>query len=96
MKKVMLICAPVSSRSGYGDHARDLVHSFIKHDKYDVKIFDVPWGDCPRNALILDNENDKEIINRILPSPQLNKKPDVYIDIRIPNEFQDLEILILV
>ncbi len=88
MKKFMLICAPVSSRSGYGDHARDLVHSFIKHDKYDVKIFDVPWGDCPRNALILDNENDKEIINRILPSPQLNKKPDVYIDIRIPNEFQ--------
>ena len=38
MKKVMLICAPVSSRSGYGDHARDLTHSFLKHDKYDVKI----------------------------------------------------------
>ena len=31
MKKFMLICAPVSSRSGYGDHARDLVHSFIKN-----------------------------------------------------------------
>ena len=28
MKKVMLICAPVTSRSGYGDHARDLVLSF--------------------------------------------------------------------
>ena len=33
MKKVMLICAPVSSRSGYGDHARDLVTTFIDHDK---------------------------------------------------------------
>ena len=44
MKKLMLICAPVSSRSGYGDHARDLVYSFIKHDKYDIKIIDVPWG----------------------------------------------------
>ena len=31
MKKLMLICAPVSSRSGYGDHARDLVQSFIKN-----------------------------------------------------------------
>ena len=29
MKKVMLVCAPVTSRSGYGDHARDLVRSFI-------------------------------------------------------------------
>ena len=48
MKKFMLICAPVSSRSGYGDHARDLVRSFIKHDKYDVKIFDVNWGETPR------------------------------------------------
>ena len=31
MKKVMLISAPVSSRSGYGDHARDLVTSFIEN-----------------------------------------------------------------
>ena len=40
MKKLMLICAPVSSRSGYGDHARDLVRSFINLDKFDIKIFD--------------------------------------------------------
>ena len=47
----MLICAPVTSRSGYGDHARDLVWSFIEHDKYEIKIMDVRWGDTPRNAL---------------------------------------------
>ena len=28
MKKFMLICAPITSRSGYGSHARDLVWSF--------------------------------------------------------------------
>ena len=88
MKKLMLICAPVSSRSGYGDHARDLVHSFIKHNKYDIKILDVRWGECPRNALDNNNQNDIEIINRILPQPQMDKQPDVYVDIRIPNEFQ--------
>ena len=43
MNKLMLICAPVTSRSGYGDHARDLVTSFINHDKYDIRILDVPW-----------------------------------------------------
>ena len=86
MKKVMLICAPVTSRSGYGDHARDLVRSFIKHNKYDVKILDVPWGECPRNAL--DEVKDKEMMNCILPEPRMDKQPDVYVDIRIPNEFQ--------
>ena len=86
MKKFMLICAPVSSRSGYGDHARDLVRSFIEHNKYDIEILDVPWGDCPRNAL--DNEKDINIISRILKTNQVNRQPDVYVDIRIPNEFQ--------
>ena len=86
MKKVMLICAPVTSRSGYGDHARDLVRAFIKHDKFDVKILDVPWGETPRNAL--DGKLDKNIIDCILPEPKMNQQPDVYVDIRIPNEFQ--------
>ena len=63
MKKLMLICAPVTSRSGYGDHARDLVTSFIEHDKYDIKIMDVRWGECPRNALNEDNEDNKKIKN---------------------------------
>ena len=41
MKKLMLICAPVTSRSGYGDHARDLVRAFLKLDKFNIKIIDV-------------------------------------------------------
>ena len=88
MKKLMLICAPVSSRSGYGDHARDLVWSFMKYDKYDIKILDVRWGECPRNALNKDNINDKRIIDCIMKQPQLDRQPDIYVDIRIPNEFE--------
>jgi glycosyltransferase involved in cell wall biosynthesis len=84
----MLICAPVSSRSGYGDHSRDLVRSFLQHDKYDIKIIDVPWGDCPRNALDENNSDDKKMIDCFLSQPQLDKQPDIYVDIRIPNEFQ--------
>ena len=52
MKKVMLICAPVSSRSGYGDHARDLVRAFLKLDKFNVKIWDVPWGQTPKKCVV--------------------------------------------
>jgi|TARA_Y100000310_G_scaffold220262_1_gene221731 glycosyltransferase involved in cell wall biosynthesis len=87
-KKLMLICAPVSSRSGYGAHARDLVWSFIQHDKYDIKILDVRWGDTPKNALNKDNTNDKKILECILPEPNLDRQPDIYVDIRIPNEFE--------
>ena len=82
----MLICAPVSSRSGYGDHARDLVHSFINHNKYDIKIYDVNWGETPRDAL--NEKKDEQIIKRILKEPKVNRQPDIYVDIRIPNEFQ--------
>ena len=87
MKKFMFICAPVSSRSGYGEHARDLVRSFIEHDKYDIKIMDVRWGDCPRNALDENNSEDKKILDCITHG-NLDKQPDIYVDIRIPNEFQ--------
>ena len=88
MERIMLITAPVTSRSGYGDHARDLVHSFIDHKDYVIKIIDVPWGDTPRTALDKNNEYDKQIIDRILTNPQLPSQPDVHVDIRIPNEFQ--------
>ena len=88
MKKLMVICAPASSRSGYGDHARDLIKSFIRHDKYDIKILDVRWGDCPRDVLRNSNNlEDKKIVDCILNEP-LTQQPDIYVDIRIPNEFQ--------
>ena len=82
----MLICAPVTSRSGYGDHARDVVRSFLKLNKFDIKIWDVNWGETPRDAL--DKKTDEQIIKRILKTPNVDKQPDVYVDIRIPNEFQ--------
>ena len=88
MKKLMLICAPVTSRSGYGAHARDLVRSLLDSDKYEIKILDVRWGECPRNALDKNNKNDKRILDCILPQPTLDRQPDVYVDIRIPNEFE--------
>ena len=90
MKKSMVICAPVTSRSGYGEHARDLVKSFIETEKYQAHIIDVPWGACPRNALDENNQDDKKILNLIVNADSIKGKPDIYVDIRIPNEFQQL------
>ena len=89
MKKIILLCAPFSSRSGYGDHARDLFESLLLGDKFDLRVIDVPWGECPRDALKIDNPIHQKIKNSILSDKNpLNQQPDVYIDIRIPNEFE--------
>ena len=88
MKKLMLICAPLSSRSGYGDHARDLFHSFHELDEFKIQVLDVRWGNCPRNALNPSNEKDKLILDAFLKENKLDRQPDVYVDIRIPNEFE--------
>ena len=88
MKKLMLICAPASSRSGYGDHARDLIWSFMDSNKYEIKILDVRWGDCPRNALDKNNPKDKQILDCVLAQANMDRQPDIYVDIRIPNEFE--------
>ena len=84
MKELLVYQGPVSSRSGYGDHARDVLRSFIKMDRFDIKVVDTPWGSCPRNAL--DVEKDKDISERFL-NYQLNKKPDVFVQVTIPSEF---------
>ena len=88
--ELVLICGPVSTRSGYGAHARDIFHSFYDIGKYDIMVADVRWGDTPRNALNIDNQKDKLIIDRLLQGPVLDRQPDIYVDIRIPNEFQQI------
>ena len=50
-KPICLVTAPVTTRSGYGAHARDICRALIKLDRYDVKIWGVRWGNTPMNAL---------------------------------------------
>ena len=51
MKKLLVLQGPVTSRSGYGDHTRDILKSLINMDKFDIKIVDMRWGDCPQNGI---------------------------------------------
>ena len=89
-KPVCLVTAPVATRSGYGAHSRDICRALIQLDKYDIKIWPVRWGSTPMNALHIDDPNDKMIIDRLLPEPNLPKQPDIHIHIVIPNEFQQI------
>ena len=89
-KPVVLVTAPVGTRSGYGAHSRDIVRSLIELDKYDVKVWPVRWGNTPVNALHTDDPNDKIIIDRLIPTPDLPKQPELHIHIVVPNEFQPI------
>ena len=89
-KPLLLIMAPVATRSGYGARSRDIARAIINSDKYEVKIWSTPWGSTPMNALNADNPKDKVIIDRLLPEPKLDRQPDVFIQITVPNEFQRL------
>ena len=54
-KPLILVTAPVATRSGYGNHSRDICRALIESDKYNVKIHAVRWGTTPMNALESDN-----------------------------------------
>lgn len=87
MKKFIVVQGPVSTRSGYGNHTRDLVTSLINADKYDIQVISLPWGNCPTDALKSDNPDHIEIQKRIATG-NINKQPDVFIQVSVPNEFQ--------
>ena len=87
MKPFIVVQGPVATRSGYGNHTRDLVTSLIKADKYDIQIISLPWGSCPTDALKLNNSEHREIAQRIAKG-NINKQPDIFIQISVPNEFQ--------
>lgn len=88
-KPLCIIRAPVATRSGYGDMSRDIIRHIIEYDKFDVKIHSVNWGDTPMNALNENNPKDKMILDRILKS-SVNKQPELFISITVPNEFEPL------
>lgn len=87
-KPFLLYQAPVATRSGYGDHARDLLKSFRDLNYYDIKIVSTRWGSTPMDQLNPDNEFDKWVIDSIVT--QITQQPDVYVQMTVPNEFQTI------
>ena len=66
IKPLVVVQGPVATRSGYGNHTRDLVRSLIAMNKYEIQIISLPWGACPMNALNDKDPKDIPIIDRFL------------------------------
>lgn len=85
MKKLCVVSCPIATRSGYGSRSRDLVRSLIetKGEEWDIRILPQRWGNTPQNAL---SEADSDLTSRFIGN--LQQKPDVWMQITIPSEFQ--------
>lgn len=85
-KPELVFCGPVATRSGYGEHARDLLTSLMSMNKFNIKVISINWGETPMNALNPENPEHKMILDNIIPG--LQSQPDIWVQCTIPNEFQ--------
>ena len=86
-KPLFFISCPIDTYSGYGARSRDLVRAIIQLDKYDVKILPQMWGNTPW-GFINDNPEWEFLNKHIFTQPQLDRMPDIWAQITVPNEFQ--------
>lgn len=85
-KPLFIISSPYDTYSGYGARSRDLIKAIIELDKYNVKLIPQRWGDCAW-GFCNDNPEWKFLYNYNLNVPQLPKKPEIWMQVTVPNEF---------
>ena len=82
----VVVSCPVDTYSGYGARSRDLVKALVQTGKYDVKVLSQRWGST--RVGYLKAHSEAALSSLIIPA--LTSKPDVWIQITVPNEFQPI------
>ena len=85
-KPTLVFQGPIFTRSGYGDHCRDLMKSLRKMDKYDIKIIPLRWGNTPQNQVDGESEFGRWMLERVITG--IEQKPDVFMQVSVANEFE--------
>jgi len=84
-KPTLVFQGPIFTRSGYGDHCRDLMKSLRKMDKFDIKIIPLRWGNTPQNQVDGESEFGRWMLERVIG--EISEKPDVFVQVSVANEF---------
>jgi len=85
-KPLLIYQAPVATRSGYGDHSRDILKSIFEYDKFDIITIPTRWGNTPQNQINPTTDFGKKLLSTV--GKQVTKQPEVHIQMTVPNEFQ--------
>ena len=88
MKNTFYISCPIDTYSGYGSRSRDFVRSIIEMDRYEVKVLPQRWGNCAWGFIDDHMEEWGFLKSHIIP--QINEQPDIWCQISVPNEFQNI------
>ena len=88
-KPFVVVSCPIDTFSGYGSRSRDVVKALMRSEKYDVKILSQRWGNTPYGFLDENKPEEKQMLDAIIPTP-LQRQPDVWIQISVPDEFQKI------
>ena len=81
----VVVSCPIDTYSGYGARSRDFVKALINLEKYDVKILSQRWGNTRFGYL--EDHKEYDLKDKIILG-NLDTKPDVWIQVSVPNEFQ--------
>ena len=85
-KPVFVISCPYDTYSGYGARSRDLIKAIINTDKYEVKLMAQRWGSTAWG--FCEDHPEWEYLHNYKIEGKLTIKPDIWMQITIPNEFQ--------
>jgi glycosyltransferase involved in cell wall biosynthesis len=80
----VVVSCPIDTYSGYGARSRDFVKALLQSEKYDVKVLSQRWGNT-RFGYLKDH-NEHELGSLIIPN--ITARPNVWIQVTVPNEFQ--------
>ena len=89
MKPLFVVSCPIDTYSGYGARSRDFVKALIELNKFDVKVLPQRWGNTPW-GFIEDHSEWGFLSSHILEGNNIPKKPEIWCQITVPNEFQSL------
>jgi len=87
-KPTFVISCPFDTMSGYGARSRDIIKSIIETNKYNVKLLPQRWGETAWG--FCKDHKEWEFLLDYKIEGQLTEKPDIWMQITIPNEFQPL------
>lgn len=82
-----IIAAPVDTYSGYGARSRDFIKALIEvYKDWDIKVLPQRWGNTREG--FLEDHNESILQSHLIP--RLEQRPDIWMQITIPSEFQPL------
>ena len=93
MKKKIFVRAPILSATGYGEQSRFALRALrSREDLFDIYVQPIPWG---KSGWIWKDDEEREWLDAKIMETQIllqkkELKPDMSLQITIPNEFDKM------